>query len=585
MKWTATRPGLPGGQAQALAAVTLARRLQRLARTAALLALGLVGAAGCAVEDDVGEPGPFGLTLHALTDSCGGVSGANPLAEVQSYTFVVRNEAGKTVLNKTASKSGATLTISEVPAGSGQELSLVGLVNGKPKWFGRRSGQKIVKNTTTVFDMTMMAVEAFTCIAPESGAAVNVLFPAVTPIGKGQVLITGGFGVATNNGAKLELTSAQDTAWIFDVDTGVLRELKDKARMKSARAGHNAMFLPKSNRVLIVGGAQKMVVDTAVPGPPSWTPTNGVNLPYEIFDVETETFVAPTSTEFAIKRVFPNLMALSDDYVVALGGAAWPASSVTDPTTYMNSNLYDPNIGDYGAFVKVGSALPLNTVRAGAAIATLGSTPDGGTKVLVWGGDNGSQRAEVFIESTDAGNGIFDGSYVVSGDITSFPGGLTFSSLTPIGKGKVEGKEMIQFLSVGGIRHDAGKWQPPNKDDVYIVSVDEDARKILTQRVPGLDVGVYLHQANRTNADHVVISGGFSEFGAPASFTLRTFDVSTRTFTNPEGGTSFVKRGGHSALTLANECLLMFGGVSAFDDLLKSQPAASDIYCPNHLLP
>lgn len=579
MRWNATRPGTPGWQPQA--STGSASRV----RMAALLALALVGFAGCAVDDDVGEPGPFGLSLHALTDSCGGVSGANPLAEVQSYTFVVRDEAGKKLLSKTASKSGATLTINEVPAGSGQELTLVGMVGGKPKWFGRRTGQKIIKNTTSVFDMTMMAVEAFTCIAPESGAAVNVLFPAVTPIGKGQVLITGGFGVATANGTKLELTSAQDTAWIFDVDTGVLRELKDNARMKSARAGHNAIFLPKSNRVLLVGGAQKMIVDSAVAGPPTWTPTSGVNLPYEIFDVESETFIAPASTEFAVKRVFPNLMALSDDYVVALAGAVWPATAVSDPTSYMNSSLYDPTVGEHGAFVKVGSALPLNTVRAGAAIAPLGSTPDGGSKVLVWGGDDGSQRAEVFIESTDAGNGIFDGSYVVSGDITSFPGGLTFPTLTPIGKGKVDGKEMVQFLSVGGIRHVGGKWQAPNKDDVYIVSVDEETRKILTQRIAGFDVGVFMHQANRTDARHVVISGGFSEFGQPASFTLRTFDVTTRTFSNPEGAGSFVERGGHGALTLSNECLLMFGGVSAFDDLLKSQPAASDIYCPNHLLP
>ena len=120
MRWTATRLGLPGRHSPASASTATPASIRRRLRVGAMLATTLLGVVGCAVEDDLGEPGPFGLTLHALTDSCGGVSGANPLAEVQSYTFVVRDESGKKLLSKSASKSGATLTISEVPAGSGQ---------------------------------------------------------------------------------------------------------------------------------------------------------------------------------------------------------------------------------------------------------------------------------------------------------------------------------------------------------------------------------------------------------------------------------------------------------------------------------
>lgn len=587
------RDALPAAQVGGDARHGNARRRQPLAHLGAGFGLAVVLMVGGCVDGELAadDPGtaPFALTVRALTSSCGGTLGANPIAEVQSYTLVVRDEAGSEIYRKAVPKSGTTLTAAEVPAGSGRELSLLGNVGGAVKWYARRSGQKIVKNTTSDFDMTLMSLDSFTCISPEAGAAANVLLPAVTPIGRGQVLISGGFGVAVVNGTKTELTGAQDTAWIFDAESGVLREVKNKARMKAARAGHNAIFLPKSNRVLIVGGAQRMVHDSAVPGPPTWSPSDGVNLAYEVFDVETETFNAPKSNEFAVKRVLPNLMPISDDYVVSLGGGVWPISKVSDPATYMNSNLYDPTEGSHGAFVKVGSALPLNAVRSGAAIASLGSTPDGGAKYLIWGGDDGKQRAEVFRESTDPGDGIFDGGFVVAGDVTSYPGGLHFASLTATGDAEVTiagvKRTLPQFLSVGGVRHDGKNWLPPNKDDVYIVTVDEEKHRIETQRVAGFDVGIYLHQAHLSDAGHVVVAGGFSDHAGTASFTLREYDVKKRTFSTPKAAGAFVKRGGHGALTLTNDCMLMFGGVASYGDLVKPQSVASDIYCPGHLLP
>jgi hypothetical protein len=559
-------------------------------RTLSILALpalvfSLSAITGCAVEDD--DLAPIEVSARALTGSCSGTVGANPFAEIDSFRLVVRDADGDELYNKVAAKSGQTLTSTFVRAGSGLELSLLGSGGGKVKWFARRSGQKIVKNTTSSFDMTMMAVEAFTCLAPAAGGAANVVFPAVTSIGKGRVLITGGFGVSSKSGDNVELTSAQDSAWIFDTDTGVLREAKNNARLTTPRAAHTAIFLPKSNRVLIVGGVQKMTA-AATSGPPVWKPTDGVNIPYEIFDVDTETFVKPDagSYEFAVRRAFPNLLALADDYVVALGGAVWPSNANVEQTTYRNSNLYDPNIGTHGAFVKVFSALPLNTVRAGAATAALGSTDDGGSRVLIWGGDAENIRAEAFVESTSAGEGTFFAGYKISGDITSFAGGLYFPTLTPIGNKKgTEGQNLVQFLSVGGIRHDKKAWLAPKKEDVYLVSVDDDAKTIETTRLAGLDTGIYLHQANRTDANHVVISGGFSGFGASATFTMRTFDIQKGTFDNPPAAATFIKRGGHSSLTLTNDCVLSFGGIESYDDLTKSQSAVSDIYCPAHLLP
>jgi hypothetical protein len=46
-------------------------------------------------------------------------------------------------------------------------------------------------------------------------------------------------------------------------------------------------------------------------------------------------------------------------------------------------------------------------------------------------------------------------------------------------------------------------------------------------------------------------------------------------------------RGGHSGLTLRNDCVLMFGGTSVLGagGLSSTQAATADIYCPKFLLP
>ncbi len=554
-------------------------------RAACLLAAVLL--TGCAVEP--AETAPIALSVKALTGTCGGNAGANPFTEIGSYELVVHDSDGTQLRRLPASKSGSALTIADVPAGSGLTISLLGKVGSASKWFARRSGQKIVKNTTTTFDMTMMSVESFTCVAPSAGQIVNVLFPAVTPLAGGKVLITGGFTTAKTTGDKIELSGPSDMAWIFDPNSGELREPKDNARLAKPRAAHSAIFLPKSNRVLIVGGAEKMTVDTKAGGPPTWRVSDGVGITYEVFDIATETFVAPDakSLNFAVKRAFPNLMPLSDDYVVSLGGGLWPAKSTSDKTTYMHSNLYDPTDGDQGAFVKVGAALPLNTVRSGASIAFLGTTNDGGSKYLIWGGDSEGIHAEVFAESAMAGDGIFDAGFKVEGDITSIKGGLYFATLTPIGSGKnADGDAVVRFLSVGGARHDGSNWAAPRKEDAYILEVNEAKKRIKTTRVGGLDAGIYLHAANRTDDGHVLISGGFSDWNKPATFTMKVFDIAAGTFSTPTGSDAFIRRGGHGSLTLNNDCVFGFGGVTTFKDLEgAAQQAPSDVYCPGHLLP
>ena len=580
----------------------------------------------CAAEQEttIYIDGPMGLAVHALTGTCGGTPNANPFADIKTISMTVRGGGLNTDFHTDMVLGGKSLLVKDVPAGSGREITLLGKDQaGNKLWFARKSGVKIVKNTQTDLEMTLMALDDFTCLGLDSGKASSVVFPAVTRVGGGTVLITGGFAKAKAAGNVVTLSLPQDTAYIFDANTGEMRELKGQARMNEGRGGHSAVYLPASNRVLIVGGAREMSATTDKSGPPTWLPAKAANVTYEIFDVAEEKFLKPfdKSVAYAVKRVFPNLMALSGDYVISLGGAQWPTSQTSESNSYRNSDLYDPeanfdptlNSDDErkGAFVNNFGGLPLTEVRAGAAVASAGTTSAGVSKYLIWGG--GNTLAEVFTESSSLGNGTFDNTYIVQGDINKKKGSLYFASLTALSATE----ELALFLSIGGIRHHNGKWLAPAADDVYLVVVSSPkagSKRINTIKVGGLGAGLFMHQASLTDDNHVLVTGGFNKFSEPSSVTLRVFDIAAfnaaaaktksdgkkidlvepadtaglkLTMTEPATASSWVKRGGHGAVRLNNDCVLTFGGVTdVVVDLTKTNvEAASDIYCPQHLDP
>ncbi len=583
---------------------------QELRALTAVMACLVLSACAVADVEPVGD-GPLGLSIRALSSTCSGTPNANPFQDVKNIAISVRAEDIE-AFGQSVTLKGKSIKVAEVPAGSGREITLLGKnAAGKKLWFGRKSGVKVVKNTTTNLDITLMALDAFTCVSPVSAKASSVIFPSVTRFANGKVLITGGFALAKTSGKNLLLTQPLDRAYIFDANTGKMRELKNQERMNEGRGGHSAVYLPASNRVLIVGGAREMTAPTNKSGPPTWQPAKATNITYEIFDVATEKFLKPfdASLGHSVKRVFPNLMALAGDYVVSLGGAQWPTSLTADQQTYLNSDLYDPqapfdptlNSKDerLGAFVKNGAALPLTEVRAGAALAFVGTTALGVSKYLIWGG--GGTVAEVFTESSSPGDGTFDNTYVIEGDIIKKKGSLYFSSLTSLG---ASAGNDGRFLSIGGIRHDGKKWLAPSADDAYLVVLttpDKGKKRINTIRISGLGAGIYMHQASLTDDNHVLVSGGFNKFGQPSSVTMRTFDISPiqdkanmdkaaagklkLSLKEPASAKAFVKRGGHGAVRLNNDCILAFGGVTDLVDLLKTGEAASDIYCPQHLDP
>jgi hypothetical protein len=554
--------------------------------------------------------GQLGVNLGALA-TCGGAA-ADPLTQIKTLKLVVREAVGNTMVNKQSVPAVATfkpgqpsVSFTQIPAGSPREVSVIGFgADGKtPKWFGRRTGINIKKNDTTSLDMALMAVEAFTCVGAPSMP--NALFPAATLIDNGRVLITGGYTATSTDGTVVRLEAPTDAAYIFDGNTGSFTKVK--ALMNEARAGHSMIYLPKLNKVLIVGGAKKMQVAASGLEPPKWSASDGCSLTYEIFDVGTQTFAAGADNgDNARKRVFANLIALTDDYVVSAGGAPWPLASSDD---YAKSDLFNSATGK---FVNVGNALQLNTVRGGAAVAYLGPTTSGTSRYLVWGGAmpgqtfgqgpaDQLQHGEVFVESTEPGTAAIYGDYLFDDGAKTYDTAtsLFFPSLNLVSKTKdAKGTEAFTFLLLGGVRYDpiAKAWKTPSADDAYLLTVKEPnealkTKRIITpKRVTGLTKGVFLHQTNASGLSHLVISGGFSGFGTAAEAAIQAFHIPSGKLlgaTETPASAQFVRRGGHAGLTLRNDCVLMFGGTGQLADqaLNSTQQATSDVYCPKFLVP
>ncbi len=562
----------------------------------------LQGAADTGSSDvlakDVSAPtGSIAITLHKLA-ACG-VSPSNPLAEIDSMRLVVADKHGNPlpVDGKEAAfpftAGTKKLAFDGIAAGSGHTVTLLGYVkqDATPRWFGRRDGVDVPQDKAVALDVTLMRLAGPNCVATGATPVVNVAFADATPIDRGRVLITGGLASSEKKGGARSLGSVRDDAYIFDAPTGELRRLVNQQRLWGKRAGHKAVFLPDTGKVLIVGGAAKMSVPADGKGPPSWNLVDGINVTFETLDLgkdasgkTKEAFHMPETTDFLDKVVLPNLLPLADDYVVVLGGAPWPAAKAANKISYKHSDLFDPNEGEHGRFVKVAGALPLNAVRAGAALAFIGMTSDGGRRYLVWGGnDTPGVIAEVFREDTQPGSGVFDAKYKIEGDILGKKGSLHFSTLTRLGADKGNSG---RFLAVGGVRYHGGKWLAPDPDDVYLVTLHDTAgapAKLVTKRLSGLGAGLYLHQATRTDSGHVLISGGFDAFDQASTFSLAVYDIAKGTFSQPPGADKFVKRGAHTAARLDNGCVLTWGGVPLWADLNGTSEVTSDIFCPSHL--
>ena len=576
--------------------------------------------AACATQPGAGSAAAsseVALKVSALTGTCGSVSTNSPLGEIRNFKLVRTgpNDKGQVETQMIAAAfngSAKSITFSNIDVGSPLQVTLLGYTqDGVVSWFARKSAVTLNKLETQTVDVTLMASEGFTCVGPDAGLS-KLVFPVLTPIGADKILITGGFGDATLSGTDLKLSLPQTQAWLFDSAKGTFT---DAGQLSSARGAHSAIYLPKSQKILVVGGTTAMTLKADGSTPPSWNVADAVSQRWELCALGANNQLS-CSTDQTIQdnvqaRVMPNLLLLTADYVVASGGAPWPT---VETTNYLSGDLFDPTLvtqvdGGLGGFAKLNNgALKMNGSRAGSAVAQFVTPSSYGTfRYLIWGGNESisaqgvpsaaGKVIDIALESSNLGDVRFDDSYALIGtdgkpttDYSEANGSLFFPTLSALGPSTLDSGAVVErFAAIGGARYNNGVWAAPSKDDAFLLTVNDAQKTITIQKMPGLSAGVYLHSATSTGG-HVVVSGGLTGLkGGGATLTdfapnaADPFGPLTVGDTPPTAAATFIARGALAATKLSNDCIFLFGGVADFDDLKVHPGGASDVYCPGFL--
>ena len=234
----------------------------------------------------------FGLTKITATDPVTQIAG--------STTMIVPNsnfDSGASLLTARSNHTATLLT------NSGKVLVTGG-------WAAYASGPGL--NTAELLDPNTSSVET-------DSLAQGVFYHTATLLSDGMsVLIAGG---QLNNSSFDATTQAE----IYQSD-GTFRKLSNGLNV--ARQQHTATLLPRTHKVLIVGGY-------------SQTQGDAVNTA-EIFDPTTETF-APTSGSMAAARYGHSATLLGDGRVLIVGGFNFTAGELT------SAELYDPTTDTFSS--------------------------------------------------------------------------------------------------------------------------------------------------------------------------------------------------------------------------------------------
>ncbi len=546
-------------------------RLQWLASAAVLAGT----AVGCAEL----EPATAGVSVRtaALSACSGGAGNAfSEIAELQ--VTVVHNpstpDQKPTAFEKRQGLGGSkTITIGEIPEGTDEDVTLVGYTDGKPSWFGRRRHVIVNQGQDNPVQLALSKFGGFSC--PKADAEyTHRLFPTTTPLGGGKYLIAGGLtSTAAGGAASFVSTEASRKAYIYDAWTG--KVTKVASLMAAGRGAHAAVLVrgATKNRVLLIGGTQKLTFD-----PPAGS---GFGWKYDLQDalqsVEVFEYSAtgsPADGTFKTglagmrnKRVFPTANVVSTDGLTLIcAGGQWTSD---DKNEYKECEVWD-TIAD--ATLAVSNNF-LNIYRAGVASAVVQSGEV--TQLLFYGGARQGEVAELYTSSTGQRDGV--GGNFRKLDVQDTPHSF-FPTLTPIGNNR--------FLLIGGVNFEGASFAAPNQANAHLLTVRyEGSTPVIDQEaVGGLTVGRYFHTTLAPAGNRVVVLGGFTGTDLTATDDIRYYKAGTGLIP-PDSAGKLTARGGMGAVLLDNDTMLIAGGISAAADLATDQAGTLEVYTPSNLLP
>lgn len=536
---------------------------------------GLAFSAGCDMQAGPTEE-PVGIAMTPLSGtSCGDTdsptANANPFVDSPNVTVGVRVYDTTTKLFETITKStkvirqGATIKLKGVPEGDDREV-IVFAQGATQSWYGRDTGLDIRRNTDNVAEMVLTRFGGLSCVPVPQGVQ-NTVFPAAATLADGRVLVTGGFtGFAGN-----KLTDASTQAFLFDPRTGVT-EVLGGLPVGAGRAGHAAVYLAATNKVVLIGGMTELSFDDTKPFPYVYDPSKGRD-DIVIFDVASKTF-SLSGDRMLAKRGFPRTALLSDGTVLITGGGKWPID--TEGTEQIECDMFDPEDND-----KQGGLLdipPLRSFywRAGHSLSFLGNSAEGLSTYLIWGGTTPDRSlghpAEIFRQSgrqRDGVNGTF-AEVAISGEVPPFS---YFHETTSLGGGR--------FLATGGSRYANGALQVPESDDAWLLTYNSEPAPVLqTRRIAGLGAGRVFHTSLTADNANVSIIGGWGPINASEG-VIKTFDLATQSFKSEDAAASLTAgRGGHAAVLTPAGTILLIGGENAATTPAGTKRLAAEIYTP-----
>lgn len=543
--------------------------------------LAVLLAAGCAdVPVEETEPG-VELAVYALSGTC---STTEAVGAVQKYRItVVDNSDGKgtVVEDREFDAASETLKLKGIPQSTNLELTMLGLAEGsdRPVVFGRARNLQVTKNESTQVYLTLGRYGDYSCVDVPSGTP-NMVFPTVTTLPDGRVLIAGGFTKVSEAAGSFEIYNPSDRAYIYDPATGEMRQASNI--MNQARGAHSAIYMP-SGKVMLVGGVDRLFMEKDSGDSFPWyylkDKAGTVGRTYELFDVDTERFLKleedwpDEGNELfkQVRRVFPALALNNDGSVLVTGGGQWHSirTDVEADSDYQVAELYLPATEESpGYFADTSGALSMLGMRAGHS-AVLMDVRDKLAYTLFWGGSADGPIAEYYVESSDqaSGNwGIFKELSFV--DAAAYKRRPYFHTMTPLGN--------REFLLVGGVNaktgalDKVGELDLPSASEAYLVKIDDDLRASVAP-VSGLGEGRYFHNTVSYDAQHVMVFGGFGTttvgedkvFSPNAMDDMRFYYTVEKTFVervDSKDGAP-LPRAGVGAIALGNDCYLMVGGM------------------------
>jgi len=547
---------------------------QRLSTGGALLASAAMLLTACAQEP---TDGPIRMEVRALgSGACTG-SNENPFSTMTNgrvkVTGVdpVSQEFGL-IFNETFSVSGSRLTVPNVPQGNGHKVEFIG-TGGGSSWYGSAPSVNVKAEQDATVEILLTKVGACTqlpVVNPTTGADLtsfsNVRFPAVTELGDGRVMISGGF--QSSDGVKLG--SPSNKWFIVNPRTAELQTGTFDANFVG-RAAHVAVFLPGTGEVLLTGGATEVDVVTDGSFPINWEGGGSTGLS------DAALFTPPASGDLTgqgtwnvlstganqslrVARAFARAAVTSDGLAVITGGGRWPLEANTD---YQRAEVFDPSPSDGSGpkFLNV-SSFDSFARRSGHSLTFI-KNQDGLSYLLAFGGTPDNQIAEVMRQSSRQADGV-DGNYVevtIQGDT---PPKLYFHEMT-----RLSGE---RFLLTGGVPHAVDKLPDVSQGYAYLLTysdTDGQAPTLTSRNLSDqFSSGRIFHSALSGDFTNVAVLGGFG----PGGVALETdkvvfFNVDDVAFSAAPDNATFLARAGQGGLAMQSGSMIIVGGEPNLGDV------------------